>query len=80
MLITKEKKKDWIHRSIRYAVLLCHTSTFLFVFRHNAMLSQCCCLIALGTLMAELPGEEIDPIVVIEEKEEKEVARKEETE
>ena len=57
-----------------------HTPAFLFLFvsRHNAALSQCCCLVSLSPSRAKVPGEEIDPIVVIKESEEKEVARKEE--
>jgi hypothetical protein len=55
----------------------CHTPTFLFVSCHNAMLSQCCrCLIVLNIPRADVPGEEIDPTVVIEGKEKKRKTRR----
>ena len=73
----KKKKEDWSLRSVEYAVQFGHTSTFLFVSRHNAMLSQCCCLIAFTVPRAEVPGEEIDPIVVIEGEEKKRKDKKE---
>lgn len=66
-MLTTRERKDCVHRSIRYAVL-CHTSNFLFVSRHNAILSQCCWSSALNTPRAKVPGEEIDPSVVMEKK------------
>lgn len=47
-----------------------HTPAFLFLFvsRHNAALSQCCCLVSLSPSRAKVPGEEIDPIVVMKRK------------
>jgi hypothetical protein len=66
----KGKKRRGLEAPLRKVYCpFCHTSTFLFVSRHNAMLSQCCCLIALNTPRADVPGEEIDPTVVIEKRE-----------
>ena len=66
----KKKRKDWRLRSVRYAVLFfCHTSAFWFVSRRNATLDQCRCLIELNPSRAKVPGEEIDPMVMIKRRE-----------
>lgn len=69
----KKRRKNWRLRSVRYAVLfvLVTRPPFWFVSRRDAVLDQCRCVIELNPSRAKVPREEIDPMVMMESKEEK---------